>query len=124
MGTDTKTPAVIEETAGPPVSARGGFVQTFGIDPRAALLTMVVDFLAFGGDIISLGVLYVVELGAAVVLTYVTYKIQRSWYGDDHDAAIIKALILGLLTAIPVPISGIVAGPGGLLGIIGLFRRK
>ncbi len=107
-----------------PAVRRGGFVQTFGLDVRVAALAVVVDILAFGGDIISLGVLYIVELGSAIVLTFVTYKIQRAWYGDDHDSALIKALIIGLLTAIPVPITWLVAGPGGLIGFFNLFRRK
>lgn len=103
---------------------RGGFVQTFGLDIRVAILAVVIDFLAFSGDIVSLGALYIVELGAAIVLTLITYKIQRAWYGDEHDSALIKALIIGLLTAIPVPITGVVAGPGGLLGLIHLLRRR
>jgi len=107
-----------------PVARGGGFIQTFGLDVRVAVLAVVIDFLAFGGNIVSFGVLYVVEIGAAIVLTFITYKIQRAWYGDDHDSALIKALVIGLLTAIPVPITGIVAGPGGLLGLVHLFRRK
>jgi hypothetical protein len=106
----------------PPV--RGGFIQTFGLDVRVAALAVLVDFLAFSGDIVSLGALYVVELGAAIVLAYITYKIQRSWYGDGHDSALIKALVIGLLTAIPVPITAIVAGPGGLIGLLQLIRRR
>jgi hypothetical protein len=108
-----KTPAV-----------RGGFIQTFGLDVRVAALAVVIDFLAFSGDIVSLGALYVVELGAGIVLAFITYKIQRAWYGDDHDSALIKALVIGLLTAIPVPITGIVAGPAGFLGLIHLFLRR
>jgi hypothetical protein len=107
-----------------PVAPRGGFIQTFGLDVRVAILATVVDFLVFGGDIVSFGALYVVELGAGIVLAVITYKIQRAWYGDDHDSALIKALVIGLLTAIPVPITGIVAGPAGILGFFNLFRRK
>jgi hypothetical protein len=106
----------------PPV--RGGFIQTFGLDVRVALLAVLVDFLVFSGDLISFGALYIVELVAAVVLGYITYKIQRSWYGDGHDSALIKALVIGLLTAIPVPITGVIAGPGGLIGFFNLFRRR
>ena len=105
-------------------AVRGGFVQTFGLDVRVAILAVVIDFLAFGGDIVSFGALYVVELGSGVVLAFITYKIQRAWYGDNHDSALIKALVIGLLTAIPVPITAIVAGPGGLLGFIHLFRKR
>ena len=120
---DIKTNSTVAGTTAPP-PVRGGFIQTFGLDVRVAVLAVIIDFLAFSGDIISLGMLYIVELGAAVVLTYVTYRIQRIWYGDDHDAALIKALVIGLLTAIPVPITGIVAGPGGLIGLFNLFRKK
>jgi hypothetical protein len=103
----------------------GGFIQTFGLDYRVALLALLVDFIAFSGDIVSAGLLYPVELGGAVVLSFVTYKIQRSWYEDDRDSALIKAAIVGLLTAIPVPISWIVVGPGGLLGLLHtIFRRQ
>jgi hypothetical protein len=104
---------------------RGGFIQTFGLDYRVAILAVLVDFIAFSGDIASMGLLYPVELGSAVVLSFVTYKIQRSWYGDDRDSALIKAAIIGLLTAIPVPISWVVVGPGGVLGLLHvLFRRR
>lgn len=64
------------------------------------------------------------EIGAGVALTFITYKIQRAWYGDDHDSALIKALIVGLLTAIPVPLTSIVAAPGGILGLLHLLKRR
>lgn len=106
-----------------PVAHRG-FFQTFGLDVRAAALAIIVDLMAFGGTIGSAGVLYAVEIGAGIVLTFITYKIQRRWYGDDHDSALIKALIVGLLTAIPVPLTAVVAAPGGILGLLhGLLRR-
>ena len=104
--------------------SNSGFFQKFGIDVRAALLAIAVDFLVFSGSVASLGMLLPVAFGAACVLTFITYKIQRSWYGDDPDSAIIKAAILGLLTAIPVPIASIVAGPGGIIGLMHMLRRK
>lgn len=109
----------------PPTAPRkGGFLQTFGIDVRVAILTVMIDVMAFSGTILSLGLLYVVEIGAALGLGFITYRIQKAWYGDDHDSAIIKASIIGLITAIPTPISGLVAGPGGLLGLMHLLVRK
>jgi hypothetical protein len=104
--------------------AHRGFLQTFGLDVRAAALAVIVDIMAFSGTIGSAGVLYGVEIGAGVVLTFITYKIQRRWYGDDHDSALIKALIIGLLTAIPVPLTAAVAAPGGLLGLLALLTRR
>lgn len=106
------------------IVSKGGFVQTFGLDVRVAILAIVIDSMVFGTTWITGGVLYVVELGAGVVLTFITYKIQRVWYGDNHDSALIKGLIIGLLTAIPAPITGIFAGPGGILGLIHLLRNR
>jgi hypothetical protein len=106
-----------------PVAARG-FLATFGLDPRVALLTVMIDLMANSATIVSAGLLYEVELGAAVVLTFIAYKAQRAWYGDDHDSALIKALVVGLLTAIPVPITPLFALPGGVIGLLRLMRRS
>jgi hypothetical protein len=114
-------PATVAPT--PPAPARG-FAATFGLDPRVALLTVIVDLLANSATIVSAGLLYEVELGAAVVLTFIAYKAQRAWYGDDRDSALIKALVVGLLTAIPVPITPLFALPGGALGLLRLLRRR
>lgn len=106
-----------------PVAAKG-FVQTFGLDPRAAVLTVIVDLMANSATIISAGLLYEVELGAAFVLAFIVYKMQKNWYGDDHDSALIKALVVGLLTAIPAPLTPFIAVPGGAVGLLQLFRRR
>lgn len=125
MGSDSP-PAKIPPDNGQSASIapKVDFTQAFGLDLRVAMLAVIVDWLAFSGSVLSLGLLVPVELGAAVVLGIITYKIQKSWYGDTHDSALIKSLVIGLLTAIPAPITGIVAGPGGLLGIIHWLRRK
>jgi hypothetical protein len=106
-----------------PAAARG-FMSTFGLDPRVALLTVLVDLMANSATIVSAGLLYEVELGAAVVLAFIAYKAQRAWYGDDRDSALIKALIVGLLTAIPVPITPLFALPGGVIGLLRQFQRR
>jgi hypothetical protein len=120
--TEQTMPSVSGSPAHP--AAVHGLLGTFGLDPRVALLTVLVDLMANSATIVSAGLLYEVELGAAVVLAFITYKAQRAWYGDGHDSALIKALIVGLLTAIPVPITPLFAVPGGLIGLLGLFRRK
>jgi hypothetical protein len=106
-----------------PPAARG-FAASFGLDPRVALLTVLIDLMANSATIVSAGLLYEVELGAAVVLTFIAYKAQRAWYGDNRDSALIKALIVGLLTAIPVPISPLFALPGGAIGLLRLLPGK
>lgn len=121
--TPVQTPAPATQTTYAPPLKRG-FTQLFGLDIRVAILAVLVDFLAFGGSIATLGALYVVELGAGIALIFITYKIQRAWYGDDHDSALIKGLVIGLITAIPAPITWIVAGPGGVIGLIHQWWRR
>jgi hypothetical protein len=109
-------------------TASKGFDQIFGIDPRIAFLAFVVDMMLFGTAAATMGftlpVLIPLAMAAGVVLGRITYKAQMKWYGDDHDSAMIKAGIVGLLTAIPVGIPAIVWVPSGLLGLLHNARKK
>lgn len=102
----------------------GRFSQLFGLDPRVAFITLIVDMMLNAGDIVSMGLLLPVSVAAGIVLGYVVYRAQISWYGDDPESARIKALILGLLTAIPTPIPEVLYIPAGLLGLLHEFRRN
>jgi rRNA maturation protein Nop10 len=112
----------------PAPAASKGFDQIFGIDPRIAFLAFVVDLMLFGTAVATMGitlpVLIPLAMAAGVVLGRITYKAQRTWYGDDHDSALIKAGIVGLLTAIPVGIPAILWVPSGLLGLLHNARKK
>ena len=101
-----------------------GFGQIFGIHPSIAFLTMVLDTMLFGGDLATLGALLPLSIGAGLVLGLIAYKAQRNWYGDDKESATIKALILGLLTAIPTPIPALLSVPSGIVGLVHSLRRK
>ena len=103
---------------------QGGLLQSFGLDVRAAALTFIVDIAIFGSDTLSLGVMIPVGVVAAAGLGLIVYRIQRKWYGDDHDSALIKALSIALLTAIPVPITSVLAMPAGCFGLINRLRKK
>jgi hypothetical protein len=121
---ETATFADGRNALSPQTVASRGLAKMFGLDIRASILAVIVDLMVFGGDVASLGALIPVAIGVACVLAFIVYKIQRKWYNDDHDSALIKALIIGLLTAIPVPLTPIVAVPGGIIGIVGALRRK
>jgi hypothetical protein len=105
-------------------AAAKGLAQTFGLDIRAAILTILVDLLVFGGDMASFGALIPIAIAVAAVLAFIVFKIQFHWYKDDRDSALIKAMIVGLLTAIPVPITPLFAIPGGILGIVNAVKRR
>jgi hypothetical protein len=110
------------------LSAPKRFDQIFGIDPRIAFLAFVVDLMLFGTEAATMGltlpIVIPLAIVAGVVLGRITYKAQVKWYGDDHDSAMIKAGIVGLLTAIPVGIPAIVWVPSGLLGLLHNARKK
>jgi uncharacterized membrane protein len=72
-------------------------------------------------DVISLGVLLPFSALAGVVIGFIAYRSQRTWYNDHHDSALIKALIVALLTIIPSPLPYVLFVPAG---IVGFFRKK
>ena len=107
-----------------PQPAIGRFGQFFGLDPRVAFLTLIVDMMLNAGDLVSMGLLLPVSIGAGIVLGYLVYRAQINWYGDDHESAKIKGLVLGLLTAIPTPIPEILYIPAGIVGLFHGFLRN
>lgn len=100
------------------------FTQMFGLDPRIAFLTLIVDVMLNAGDLATMGLLFPVSVMAGIALGYIAYKAQINWYGDDKESARIKAVILGLLTAIPTPLPEILYIPAGLIGLLQRFRKK
>lgn len=102
----------------------GGFGQVFGLDPRVVVLTTIVDTMLFGGQLITLGTSTLLSVPAGIVLGVITYKAQRHWYRDDRESAIIKGLIVGLLTAIPTSLPGFLTVPSGVIGLVHILRRK
>jgi hypothetical protein len=100
------------------------FGQVFGLDPRIAFLTLVVDVMLNAGDLVTMGLLLPVSVAAGIVLGYIAYKAQINWYGDDQESARIKAIILGLLTAIPTPLPELLYIPAGVLGLWESIRKR
>jgi hypothetical protein len=107
----------------PTTATSRGFTQIFGLDPRIAFLTFVIDLMLFGGVVLTWGLLIPIALVAGLVLGFITYRAQMRWYGDDRESALIKGVIIGLLTAIPTPLPAILYIPSGLLGLIHMARR-
>jgi hypothetical protein len=100
------------------------FSQVFGLDPRIAFLTLIIDMMLNAGELLSMGALVPMSMAAGIVLGYIVYKAQINWYGDDPESAKIKALVIGLLTAIPTPIPELLYLPAGLLGLLNRFYKK
>jgi hypothetical protein len=116
---------VVESTKNLPAKSSGrGFVDAFALNYRAALLMFMVDIMVFGGDAFTLGLLIPIGICVGAVLAFVTYKIQVRYAEDDHDAALIKAVAVGLLTAIPTPVGPFLAVPAGIFGLVKRFKRN
>ncbi len=104
--------------------SHSGFGQLFGLDPRVAFLTVAVDAMLFGGVFVTMGASALLSVPAGIAWGFITYKAQRHWYGDDRESALIKGLIVGLLTAIPTGLPGFLTIPSGVVGLAHLLRRK
>jgi hypothetical protein len=104
--------------------AARGVCQAYGLHPISGITTLTANAMLFGGMILSMGALLPMALIVAVVLAYLTYRCQRSMYGDTHDAALVKALAVGLITAIPVGLPAFLTVPSTVVGIVHTLRRK
>jgi hypothetical protein len=87
-----------------------------GLDMRAALLAILVDLLVFSIDTLSMEMLLPLGAVLAAALGLVVYHIQRQH--DSHRSALIKAIAIGILTFIPVPITPIFSLPAAILGLV------
>jgi hypothetical protein len=124
MSQESNTPVVERTTKLPAKSSGRGFVAAFALDFRAALLMFMVDIMVFGGDAFTLGLLIPIGICVGAVLAFITYKIQIRYAEDDHDAALIKSVAVGLLTAIPTPVGPFLAVPAGIFGLVTRFKRS
>jgi hypothetical protein len=101
-----------------------GLGQLLGLDPRIAFLTFIVDLMLFGGEIATFGASIVLSAPVGVALGVIVYRAQMRWYGDDRESALIKGMIVGLLTAIPTPLPAIIYVPSGIIGLIHNLAQK
>jgi hypothetical protein len=106
-----------------PYHGSAGLTQLFGLDPRIAILTLLVDAMLFGGELLTMGLLIPFAIVAGLVLGFITYRAQVRWYGDDRESALIKAAVIVLLTAIPTPLPAILYIPSAVLGAVHYLRR-
>ena len=121
--TDPLVPAHDRELARErsPDAARAGVAQSLGLHPLVAFGMFACDWMLFGSEAGSAGVALTLTIPIALALTIPSILIQRYSFGDRWGAAIGKGLLVGVLTAIPMPIGSPVTLAGG---VIGLLRPK
>lgn len=98
--------------------------QTFGLHPLAALGLFVIDWMLFGEEMATAGVGWLISLPVGVVLALVTFLIQKHSYRDATMPALCKALLVGVLTAIPAPLSSFGLLPMAAFGAIKVLSPK
>lgn len=102
-------------------AAAGGLAQMLALHPGMAALTVTVDLMAQSAAVATAGLLIPLSVAAGAVLAWLCYRAQMKWMNDDEEAALIKAVAVGLLTAIPSPLPYAFFIP---MGIIGWWRRR
>jgi hypothetical protein len=85
---------------------------------------LIIDVMLNAGDVFTMGLLLPLSIAAGFVLGCIAYRAQIYWYGDDPESARIKAITLGLLTAIPTPLPELLYIPAGLVGLVHGLRLK
>jgi hypothetical protein len=120
----TQAESLTQASDNPHHAAARGFGQAFGLHPIPAITTLAVNAMLFGGTIISMGALAPLAILVAIVLGVITYKAQMRFYGDDAEAARIKALAVGLITAIPVGLPMFLTVPSAVVGALHTLRRS
>ena len=101
------------EAVMPQAAAARSLTRIFGLEIRSAVLTVIVDLLVFAADTFSMETLLPLGIAVAAALGFIVYKIQRKWYDDDHESALIKAMIIALMTvSVQSKASGRVSGRG------------
>jgi len=99
------------------------FARTVGLHPLTALGLFIVDWMLFGEEVATGGVGWLISLPVGVMLGLVAYIIQRRSYKDEAGPAAAKALLVGLLTAIPAPLSSFGILPLAAFGAIRVLTR-
>jgi len=100
------------------------FGQTFGLHPLTAMGLFVVDWMLFGEEVATAGVGWLISLPVGVALGLIAILIQKRVYKDETAPAIAKGLLVGLLTAIPAPLSSFGILPLAGFGLIRILTSK
>jgi hypothetical protein len=98
------------------------FLQTFGIHPLAAFTLIIIDIMLFGNDAFLGPAGWTISSIIGTILVIPAYLLQRYAYKDTPPIALAKALLLGLITAIPTPLPSLFTGASGLLGLAGTLK--
>ncbi len=115
--TESERPDKIEP---PRASAgiRARLAHAVGLHPLVAFGMFACDWMLFGGEAGSGGIGLAITVPVALALTIPCVLIQRYSFGDRWGAALGKGLLVGVLTAIPMPLGSPATLAGGVIGLL------
>lgn len=106
-------------------TAARSLMQMFSLYPLLAFFIILVDAMVSAVDVATLGItMPVLWLISSVFSGVVVFMGQKKWGGDDQESALIKALIVGFLVALPTPFPSILTLPGAAVSVVQTLRRK
>src|SRR5262249_56253835 len=88
------------------------------------VVLLVGGWLLVGEEVGHAGVGWLISLPVGILLGLVAYMIQTRSYKDEPGPAALKALLVGLLTAIPAPLSSFGILPLAAFGAIRVLSRR
>ncbi len=97
-------------------------LQKIGLHPLVAFAMISVDMMLFAGDTTLGPVGWLLSTLIASLLSIPCLLLQRFAYRDGWLVAAAKAVIVGVITAIPTAMPALLTAAGGLLGAIGLLK--
>jgi len=100
------------------------FCRAFGLHPLTALGLFAVDWMLFGEEVATAGAGWLISLPVGVVLGLIAILIQKHAYKDETMPAVAKGLLVGLLTAIPAPLSSFGILPLAAFGLVRVLFSK
>jgi hypothetical protein len=106
-------------------AAARGLMQVFSLYPLLAFFIILVDAMVSAVDVATLGIsMPVLWLISSVFSGVIVFMGQKKWGGDDQESALIKALIVGFLVALPTPFPAFLTVPSAVAGVVQTLRRK
>jgi hypothetical protein len=106
-------------------AAARSLVQMFSLYPLLAFFIILVDAMVSAVDVATLGITApALWLIASLFSGAVVFMGQKKWGGDDQESAIIKALIVGFLVALPTPFPAFLTVPSAVMGVVQTLRRQ
>ncbi len=98
--------------------------RKLGLHPLSAFAAICVDLMLFGPEAAAPPA-FILTFAFGFMISVPVYLLQKYASGDGRKVAFAKAMIIGILTAIPSPLPSVFTGLGGILGLIGsVFNSK